>query len=258
MCLEKGKVNTLSISENSFFQNIVKKIRPGYIAATVIILGYIIGVLGGGVKFCNLASSCANAPNATQLLAQQNSMVYYNSAYWQFFTSIFVTGGLTGFYDAALNAFAVLVLDFFLPDTFNNTRYFAIFFIAALLGNLLTLFEGPLYASAGASGGIFGVFAAAFAYSWAENKRIDFSTLVLFLALFFGSSFLAQNVNWIAHLGGSIGGFILGPILYNSVSQSKTEYGISTHSSSYTKVIVLLAILVMFVGSAVQFLIFVS
>ena len=255
MYLEKGKVNTLSFSENSFFQNIVKKIRPGYIAAALIVLGYIIGVIGDGIQFCNLGSSCANA---TQLLAQQNSMIYYNNAYWQLFTSIFVTGGLAGFYDAALNAVAVLVLDFFLPDTFNNTRYFAIFFISALLGNLLTLFEGPLYASAGASGGIFGVLAAAFAYSWAENKRIDFPSLILFLALFFGSSFLGQNVNWIAHLGGSIVGFILGPVLYNSVRQSKTEYGISTHSSSNTKVIVLLAILVMFVASAAQFLIFVS
>ena len=248
-------MNTLSFSENSFFQNIVKKIKPGYIAAAVIILGYIIGVVGDGIQFCNLVSSCANAPNATQLLVQQNSMVYYNGAYWQLFTSIFVTNS---FDDAALNVVAVLVLDFFLPDTFNNTRYFAIFFISALLGNLLTLVEGPLYASAGASGGIFGVFAAAFAYNWAENKRIDFSSLVLFLALFFGSSFLAQNVNWIAHLGGSIGGFILGPVLYNSVRQSRTEYGISTHSSSNTKVIVLLAILIMFVASAAQFLIFVS
>jgi rhomboid protease GluP len=252
-------VNSKTYSEDSFFQNIAKKIRPGYIAAAAIVLGYIIGILGQGVSFCNLGSN--PCPNARQLLAQQNSMVYGN-AYWQLFTSIFVVGDqpghFSGFEDAAFNAIAVLVLDFFLPDTFDNARYFAIFFGSAILGNLLTLVEGPLLQSAGASGGIFGVFAAAFAYNWAENKRIDMATLVLFLALFFGSGFLVLNVNWIAHLGGSIGGFISGPILYNSVTQSKTQYGISAHSSQKTKVIVLLAILFMFVGSAIQFLLFVS
>jgi rhomboid protease GluP len=245
-------VNTLAFFENSFFHNVAKKIRPGYIAAAAIILGYIIGVLGDGVQFCNLATN--PCPHATDLLAQQNSMVY-SSAYWQLFTSIFVTDS---FEDAAFNAIAVLVLDFFLPDTFNNTRYFAIFFISALLGNLLTLVEGPSYASAGASGGIFGVFAAAFAYNWAENKRIEMSTLVLFLALFFGSSFLVSNVNWIAHLGGSIGGFISGPIIYNLARQSKTEYVVSTQSSAFSRVVLLLAISIMIIGSVIQFLVFVS
>ncbi len=172
----------------------------------------------------------------------------YGGAYWQLFTSIFITNS---YLDAAFNAIAVLVLDFFLPDTFNNTRYFAIFFFAALLGNLLTLVEGPFYASAGASGGIFGVFAAVFAYGWAENNRIDFSTVVLFLALFFGS--LIGNVNWIAHLGGSTGGFISGPLLYYSVRESKTEYGMSTRSSRNSRVVLLLIILFMIVGSAIQF-----
>ncbi len=179
----------------------------------------------------------------------------YSGAYWQLFTSIFVTDS---FLDAAFNAIAVLVLDFFLPDTMNNTRYFGIFLSTALLGNILTLAEGANYASAGASGGIFGVFAAAFAYNWAENKRIDLSTLVLFVALFVGSSFLTANVNWIAHLGGSIGGFILGPLLYDSLKQTREEYGLSAKSSFQTRLIVVLIILLMVVGSTIQFILFVT
>jgi rhomboid protease GluP len=247
-------VNILSNSEDTFFQNVSRRIRPGYIAAAAIVAGYIIGVVAEGIKICN------NCPNAAQLLVQQNGMIYGNAAFWQLFTSIFVVSGSSGFEDAAFNAIAVIVLDFFLPDTFDNTRYFAVFFVSALLGNLLTLVEGPFYSSAGASGGIFGVFAAAFAYNWTENKRIDFATLVLFLALFFGSSFLglSGNVNWIAHLGGSIAGFISGPLLYNSVSHGKGEYGIPAHSSNRAKAIVLLSIVTVYILSAIQFLLFVA
>jgi rhomboid protease GluP len=243
--------SALTFPPNSFFRDLAKKIRPGYIAAAAIVLGYIIGTIGDQITFCNLVSSC---PNATDLLVQQNGMVY-SGAYWQLFTSIFVTDS---FLDAAFNAIAVFVLDFFLPDTMNNTRYFGIFLATALLGNILTLAEGANFASAGASGGIFGVFAAAFAYNWAENKRIDLSTLVLFLALFIGSSFLGQDINWIAHLGGSIGGFILGPLLYDSLKQTREAYGLSAKSSFATKMIVLLFILIMIVGSILQFLLFVT
>jgi rhomboid protease GluP len=248
-------VDSLTFSEDdSFLKRIARRVRPGQIAAAVIIIGFIIGELGKGIGICNLASSCANAPNATELLSQQNSMVY-GGAFWQLFTSIFVTDS---FPDAAFNAIAVIVLDFFMPDTFDNTRYFAIFFVSALIGNLLTLGLGTFYATAGASGGIFGVFAAAFAYNWAENRKIDIATLVLFLTVFIGSSFIVANVNWIAHLGGSLGGFLAGPLLYTSAVRSKNQYGIATHSSRYTKVIVLGAILLAFVGSAIQFLLFVS
>jgi rhomboid protease GluP len=247
-------VNTLADSEDSLFQNISKRIRPGYIAAAAIVAGYIIGTIGQGITFCRLGNH--PCPNAAELLAQQNSMVYGN-AFWQLFTSIFVVAGPFGFEDAAFNAIAVIVLDFFLPDTIDNTRYFTIFFTSALLGNVMTLIEGPFYASAGASGGIFGVFAAAFSYNWAENKRIDMPTLVLFLALFFGSSFLVGNVNWIAHLGGSIAGFIFGPLLYRSVTKGKTDYGISAHSSFRTKIIVSLGILLVFSAASIQFLLFV-
>jgi rhomboid protease GluP len=191
------------------------------------------------------------------MLAQQNGMVL-GHAYWQLFTSIFVTDS---FEDALFNALAVIILEYFLPDTFNKTRYFAIFFFAAILGNIFTLAEGPNYASAGASGGIFGVFAAAFAYNWAERKRIDGATLVLFFILFFGSSFLfVQNVpvDWIAHLGGSIAGFIAGPLLYHSLRSSDTGVGLSSKSTIANQAALAAVIAFMVVGSIIQFLVFLA
>lgn len=240
-----------SYGEDRAFAKIIRRIKPGYILTAAIVLGFIIGEIGDSIHLA-CYFDIGSCPTMTDLLAQQNSMVY-SHAYWQLFTSIFVTDY---FPDATLNAIAVIVVEFFLPDTFNKTRYFSIFFFSALLGNLLTLAEGPFYASAGASGGIFGIFAATFAYYWTENKRIDIATLVLFLALFFGSVFFvgAVAVNWVAHLGGSIGGFIAGPILYLSLGKDPTKFEVHSRSSKTSEILLAAAVVFMVVGSTIQFL----
>lgn len=242
--------------DESFLKKTFRQIRPGYILAAAIVAGYIIGLIAQYIPVCTPPSSQCDV-FAVDLLAQQNAMVY-DHAYWQLFTSIFVTNS---YGDAALNAIAVLVLDFFLPDTFDNTRYFAIFLFSAFLGNILTLSQGPFYASAGASGGIFGLFAAAFSYNWAENKKIDLSTLTLLLIIFVASSFLAPNIDWIAHVGGIIGGLISGPLLYSVIKGSNketTEFGPSAKSSTFSKFILIAVILLLIIGSSVQFLLAVT
>ncbi len=179
----------------------------------------------------------------------------YLHQYYQLFTSILVTDSPI---DAGFNAVAVLVLDRLSDDTFNTTRYFLIFFLIAILGNILTLVQGPQYASAGASGGIFGLIAAVFSYSWAKENRLEITTLAFFLLVFIGSSFLISNVNYIAHLGGAIGGFIAGPLLYQSLKPKLRNYEDISNSSALTKYLTMLLIFGMVAGSVVQFALFVG
>ncbi|MHB1908662.1 MAG: rhomboid family intramembrane serine protease [Nitrososphaerales archaeon] len=245
------------MSSDHPFDRFLQRIRPSYVLAGLILFGFVLGEVASTIQLCQFASSgvCGNAPSAADLLAEQNSLIVYNGTYWELFTSIFVT---SSYLDAAFNAIAVLVLEYFLPIPFNKTRYFAIFFFSAILGNLFTLLEGPAYGSAGASGGIFGLFAAAFAYSWAEEKRIDLPTLVLFGLIFVTSSFLvANNVNWIAHLGGSIGGFIAAPLLYYKVKDKLADFSMITMSSLAFKILVWGGIVLLTAASIVQFLVFV-
>jgi rhomboid protease GluP len=223
--------------------------------AVLIILGFLIGVAGDHFQVCPIAiQSCGSA---TDFLAQDNGIIVYLHQFYQLFTSILVTdSGL----DAFFNAIAVLVLDRLTPDdAFNMPRYFLIFFLTALLGNILTLLEGPQYASAGASGGIFGLIAAVFSYSWAKENRIEITTLVFFLVVFIGSSFLEQDVNYVAHLGGAIGGFVAGPLLYRSLRPKLTgDYLEVGKSSKVTSNLTIALILLLVVGSTVQFLLFVT
>ena len=186
-------------------------------------------------------------------MAQNNAIVIYLGQYFQLFTSIFVTDSPL---DAAFNAIAVLVIDRLADDTLNKARYFLIFFFTALLGNLFTLFQGPTYpASAGASGGIFGIIAAVFAYSWAKEKRIEVSSFVFFLIVFVGSSFLIPDVNWVAHLGGAVGGFVCGPALYQSLKHKENDLDIN-RSSPFTNLATAALIVLVTILSVIQLALF--
>jgi len=234
----------------------LKSVRPAWVLAGAIIVGFIIGIIGDNITVCHVSTQPTGCAPATYLLAQNNELIIQAHTYWQLFTSIFVTDS---FFDAGFNALAVLILDRILDDAFNFPRFFTIFFITALLGNIFSLYgNSQIYVSAGASGGIFGLFAAMFSYSWASQKKIDTAGLLFFLALFFTSSFLFSNVDYFAHLGGSIGGFICGPLLYELLKNKVSRYESVKTSSSLGKLLSTLLVMALLLGSVIQFLVFVT
>ena len=228
-----------------------KGLRPAWILAILILTGYVIGVLGTLVKICppTLPGACDSAAN---LLAQNNALVYSGHQYYELFTSILITYDPL---DAAFNAIAVLILVRITEDSLNKSRYFLIFFLTALLGNGFTLVQGPNYGSAGASGGIFGIYAAQITFSWLRDKKVDLPALILFIAIFLSSSIL-PNVNYVAHVGGAIGGFFSAWLLFESVRPTMTEYSITYDSKPSTVLVTSIFLLLMTVASVAQFLIF--
>lgn len=235
-----------------------RNVRPAWLLAAAILAGYIIGAIGNTIIVCptSLHSSCLPAANyaATNFLVQNNGLVVYYHQYYQLFSSMLITGSSL---DAAFNAIAVLVLDFITEDNLNSTRYFTVFVTSALVGNLLTLLNGPYYSSAGASGGIFGIYAALITFSFLKDKKIDIPPFILFIVIFVGSSVL-PNVNYVAHLGGAIGGFIVGALIYKSAKPSITEYSMVRNSKRLTVIATLLIISLIILASSVQFLYFIS
>ncbi len=217
----------------------------------MILAGWVVGLIGDALTVCppTITNSCLSA---TDYLAQDNALVVYAHQYYQLFTSILVTDSPL---DAGFNAIAVLILDRLTEDNLNKTRYFAIFFSTAVVGNLLTLLQGPAYASAGASGGIFGIFAALITFSWLKEKSVNVYTLFLFLIIFLGSSAL-PDVNYVAHIGGALSGFVAGAILYQIVKPTMTEYSMAYDSDPRTVVVTIILIFLSVVASAAQFLSF--
>ena len=234
-----------------------KTVRPAWILAVVIFIGWIIGTIGDNVTVCppSLLISCQPASNyvATNFLAQNNALVVYYHQYFQLFSSMLITDNPVDF---LFNAIAVLVLDLITEDNLNKTRYFAVFVSTALIGNMLTLLNGPNYASAGASGGIFGIYAALITFTFLKDKKMDILPIALFVVIFVGSSVL-PGVNYLAHLGGAVGGFIAGAIIYESVKPTITEYSMAYDSSKRTIAITSIAFLLIVILSSLQFFSFV-
>ena len=196
---------------------------------------------------------CPSGTNVTFFLEQNNALVIFYHQYYELFTSALVTDYAL---DAAFNAIAVLVIDRITYDTMNKPTYLLVFFLTAIFGNLLTLLWGPNYASAGASGGIFGVFAAILSYEWAQQRKIDSVPLAFFLLIFVGSSILA-DVNWVAHVGGAIGGFIAGPLLSRMAQSRQKETGTEVAASDPRLDLLATAIIFLIgIASVAQFLIF--
>lgn len=133
--------------------------------------------------------------------------------YWQLFTPIFLHSGLT---HVAFNGYALLVIG---RDTesFYRPRWFtAVYLLAGLAGNIAWYLLGSSDPSVGASGAIFGLIGAEAAFFVRNRKlfgafgrqRLGNVAVMLAINLFLG--FTIPNINNIAHLGGLIGGFLVG------------------------------------------------
>jgi rhomboid protease GluP len=178
--------------------------RQGRNLGLAIVGGLVFGTAAWGASF-------AGAP-LTYLFIQENSQVY-GGYYWQLLTSLVVAPPFPfplGVIDVLFNAIAVVWLDGLLSGTFKARTYYAIFILAGLSGNLLSLASGPGEASFGASGGIFGLLAAAVSEDYAGEGRINYVLLLWFIAIFTMSSFTIPYVNWVAHLGGAVFGLAAG------------------------------------------------
>lgn len=176
--------------------------RQGRNLALAIVGGLVFGTVTWGVSF-------AGGP-LTYFFIQENSCVYAG-CYWQLLTSLVVAPpSILGVVDVLFNAIAVVWLDGLLSGPFEARTYYAIFILAGLSGNLLSLVSGPGEASFGASGGIFGLLAAAVSEDYAYERRINYMLLLWFIAVFMVSSFTTSYVNWVAHLGGAAFGLAAG------------------------------------------------
>lgn len=139
------------------------------------------------------------------LFAQVNSEVFQGGAYWQLFTSLFVHVDIVHLVG---NMFFLLIFGLRAEELFNVRQYFLIYFASGLAGNVLTLFVPFIEASAGASGAIFGVFAAVTIYL---RRSVGQSIMTALFYVFFLLLFnIGAQVNVFAHLGGAFAGLIIG------------------------------------------------
>jgi membrane associated rhomboid family serine protease len=145
---------------------------------------------------------------------------------WRLITPIFVHIGWEHF---LLNFFTLIFIGRQIEGVFGSRRFFAIYLLAGIYGNVLTLFIQPYSLSAGASTSLFGIFAAMAMLGYL-TKNPSFQAVgkqfaVLILANLLINLF-QPGVGIVGHIGGALGGILLAAplapeILRHRISQSQ-------------------------------------
>jgi membrane associated rhomboid family serine protease len=124
--------------------------------------------------------------------------------FYRLFTAMFLHYGLL---HLGLNMWALWVLGRELENQLGPGRFLLLYLLAGLGGNVAAYWLAPTGHSAGASGAVFGLFAALFVVARRLNR--DTSQIITVLVINLVFSFSVRGISWQAHLGGLVVGAAL-------------------------------------------------
>jgi membrane associated rhomboid family serine protease len=137
--------------------------------------------------------------------------------YWRLIGSAFLHISLL---HLAGNMLSLAIVGPALERVFGWWRYLSVYLVAALGGSVAVyLFGSPYGAVAGASGAIYGLFAATLIVI--RKLGLDARFMVLAVALNFGVSF-APGISLLGHVGGFVTGGLLALVMVYAPAKSRT------------------------------------
>lgn len=146
----------------------------------------------------------------------------FRPEWWRFFTAIVLHGGLT---HLIFNCFALLVFAPPLERLLGKWRYILYYATCGVIGNVFSYWlQFDDYISVGASGAIFGVYAAYIYLVIFHKQLLDFGTrktIQTIVIVGFVYSFVPGIDLW-AHLGGFVGGFALMSLMVMMIRRRRT------------------------------------
>lgn len=198
-----------------------RNIKMTWVVALVIIVNFLLEEYFGGSK---------NTSVLVRMGANVNEKVLAGEHY-RLFSSVFLHAG---FLHVFFNTYVLFALGGFFNRILGASRYLAVLLFSGICGSLSSVYLSKAGISVGASGAIWGLFGASLALSifktslLPEPIRLNLRRITLInVVINLGISFLPMIDFW-AHIGGGIGGFLLG-LLVVLTSQSEKSY----HLSSY-------------------------
>ena len=150
-----------------------------------------------------------------------------NGEWWRLFTCMFVHFGLL---HLAFNMWVLWSLGRVTERMFGSLHYAVLYVFAGLCGSMASLWWHPNVNSAGASGAIFGILGGLLAFVLnpasgvpptivASQRR----SIVLFIAYNLIGGITHQGIDNAAHLGGLIGGVLMGWLLTRPLDATARE-----------------------------------
>jgi membrane associated rhomboid family serine protease len=172
------------------------------------------------VVFVVTAGYTSNGNGLMNRFVEYGPSIALNGEWWRLITAGFVH---FGFVHIFFNMFILYLIGQVLEPFLGPWRFSAIYFASLLAGSLGAVYLNPLVPSGGASGAVFGVGAAATVVMVRRGVRFwdtGFGPLLLFNLVL--DKFFISNVSIGAHIGGLIGGAIIGFVM---IQTNKSRYG---------------------------------
>ena len=160
-----------------------------------------------------------------------SKVLYYSGALiqhgeiWRLLTCAFLHANLL---HIVCNMYSLYIIGPQIEQIYGIKKYLSIYIISCITSSSLSyLMSSPEDISVGASGGIFGLMGALLAFAIIERHRIDKKSIsslmqVIIINLFIGLSIKnIENIDNFAHVGGLIGGLLVGYIIYRASKNKK-------------------------------------
>ena len=132
--------------------------------------------------------------------------------WWRLITPMFLHIGII---HLLMNSMALYFLGTTVERIFGRFRFLFIFLLAGFMGNVASFVFSPQSISAGASGGIFGLFGALLFFRLV-HPRPFFRTMGANIITLVGINLLIgflPGIDFAGHLGGLVGGFLAAAIV---------------------------------------------
>jgi membrane associated rhomboid family serine protease len=217
----------------------VTKVLVG-INVVVFLIEVLVGAvgMGGGGSTAKLVDMGALVP---ALVASQHE-------YWRLFASIFLHGGV---FHLLFNMWALLVVGDYLESAIGKVKFVAVYLVAGFGGSVFVmLLSHPWTPTVGASGAIFGLFAALAVYAYL-NRNHDLAARMLLRQMLFiiginvvisvmGSGY----ISWQGHGGGLVAGTAaMAALTVFGRKDARDPWGVPDGGLLLAEVVVLLVLL---------------
>ncbi len=158
--------------------------------------------------------SCYDGTRISHDWAACGAAMVYGQQFYRMLTSMFLHGSTT---HIAFNAIALYSLGLDMERIYGRGRYLFIYFMGGLFGSLLSfIFRGPSEFSVGASGAIFAIAGMNLAFFYMYRNKLGdmgeqrFQSMLRMVGINLVIGFVLIRINNYAHIGGLIGGAVLG------------------------------------------------
>lgn len=150
--------------------------------------------------------------------------------WWRLGTAMFLHFGLL---HLAVNLWALLDSGRLVERLFGSWRFFTLYALGGIAGNLLSLYvHGDHAVSGGASGAIFSAYGALLALLWRERRQVHpvefrwlFWGAAAFSLAYIGLGVLVPGIDNAAHVGGLAAGALLGVALARPLTAANSRPG---------------------------------